>query len=57
MYEASAPSRKAYYDARRADLIAMGIDGSVPLAQARINAGLPVPAANDNAPVRKRKAA
>ena len=58
MYAASAPNRKAYHNAFRSELIELGIDGSVPCWQARINAGLPIPAANDNAPVkRKRKAA
>lgn len=40
------------------ELCAFGVNGEVPLHQARINAGLPVPHDNDNAPVRrKRKAA
>jgi hypothetical protein len=38
-------------------LCAHGVNGEVALRQARVNAGLPVPAANDNAPRRKRKAA
>lgn len=39
-------------------LCAHGVNGEVPLKQARLNAGLPIPADNDNAPVkRKRKAA
>ncbi|WP_157043505.1 hypothetical protein [Nitrobacter hamburgensis] len=58
MYAASAPSRKTYYDARRAELIQLGIDASVPYWRARQNVGLPIPADNDNAPAkRKRKAA
>lgn len=39
-------------------LFAHGVNGEVPLRQARINAGLPVPHDNDNVPARrKRKAA
>ena len=38
-------------------LFAHGVNGEVPLRQARINAGLPVTADNDNKPVAKRKAA
>lgn len=39
-------------------LCAHGVNGEVALRQARINAGLSVPVANDNAPAkRKRKAA
>jgi hypothetical protein len=56
-YAASAPNRKAYHDAFRSELIELGIDGSVPYWRARQNAGLPVPAANDNAPVRRRRKA
>ena len=40
------------------ELCAFGVNGEVPLRQARINAALPVPVANDNVPARrKRKAA
>lgn len=38
------------------EMFGLGIDGSVPLRQARTNAGLSVPADNDNVPA-KRKAA
>lgn len=32
----------------KALLVALGVDGDVPLMQARMNAGLPLEAANDN---------
>lgn len=43
--------------ANRALLESLGVDGKVPLAQARINAGLPPIVANDNARALKRKIA
>ncbi|WP_041357866.1 hypothetical protein [Nitrobacter hamburgensis] len=46
--------REKAYD----ELCRFGVNGEVPLKQARINAGLDVPAAaNDNEPVKRRKAA
>lgn len=37
-------------------LVAHGVNGEVPLRQARINAGLPTPVANDNKPANRRAA-
>lgn len=38
-------------------LCAHGLNGEVPLRQARVNAGLPVPVANDNRRVKRKAAA
>jgi hypothetical protein len=47
-------SREKAYE----ELCAFGVNGEVPLRQARINADLPIPSDNDNIPAkRKRKAA